>query len=246
MAMPRNQFNRDMDRYRNESFDREYDRNFDRSNYNSRTSLDQGRVNMGENEDYGRSRDYERDFGESSRDYGWDKRFDRSRRDYDRDFMRGRERDSDRGWFGGDMRQNDFGTRRMSDDNFRSTRWGADRNLERREFGRSDRGEHYGKGPKGWKRSDERIREEACEALWRDNEIDASEIDVQVKDGTLTLSGSVASRDLKRAAEHCVEDISGVDDVHNELRVKREGGILSSLRGGTEKDQKSQSRSNLS
>lgn len=272
--MPRNSSNRDMDRYRNESFDREFDRNFDRSNFSNRTSLDQGRVTMGQNDDrymdrdfdlrgsdYGRNRDYERDFGESSRDYGWDRNFDRSQRDFNsgygresnrnmnrdydrnfgRDFRRESGRDRDRGWFSGDMRQNDFGTRRMSDDNFRSTRWGGDQS-----FGGRQRGEHYGKGPKGWKRSDERIREEACEALWRDNEIDASDIDVQVKDGTLTLTGSVQSRDIKRAAEECVEHISGVDDVHNELRVKRESGNVSEIRNRGAQDQVGQSRTNLS
>lgn len=86
-------------------------------------------------------------------------------------------------------------------------------------YGEESRGGFFGKGPKGWKRSDERLREEVCEALYRDTAIDASEIDVTVAEGTVTLSGTVDSRKVKRAAEDCVENLIGVHDVRNELRV---------------------------
>ncbi len=97
----------------------------------------------------------------------------------------------------------------------------------------TERGGMYGKGPKGWRRSDERIREEVCEALSNDIHLDASEIDVKVESGTVTLSGTVTDRESKRAAESCVEHLSGVEDVHNEIRVQRQSGTLSSLNGGS-------------
>lgn len=85
----------------------------------------------------------------------------------------------------------------------------------------SSRESHFGKGPRGYKRSSERIKDEACEILARDFELDASDIEVDVKDEVITLSGEVSSRRDKRIAEILVENISGVHDVHNQLRIKR-------------------------
>jgi hypothetical protein len=83
---------------------------------------------------------------------------------------------------------------------------------------------HYiGRGPKGYKRSDDRIREEICDRMTEDPLLDASEIEVNVNDGEVTLSGSVMSRDQKRRAEDVAERISGVRDVTNQLRVTRNG-----------------------
>lgn len=90
-------------------------------------------------------------------------------------------------------------------------------------------GGFFGKGPKGWKRSDERIREDACEALYRDSEVDASDIDVSVKDNCIFLKGTVSSRQEKRAAERCVENLSGVEDVQNELRIVMKGFIQADI-----------------
>ncbi|MBX3230581.1 MAG: BON domain-containing protein [Labilithrix sp.] len=81
---------------------------------------------------------------------------------------------------------------------------------------------HRGKGPKGFKRSDERIREMVCEALADHHDIDASEIEVTVKDGEVTLSGTVGERHLKRVAEDVVDEVSGVVEVQNQIRVRRE------------------------
>jgi hypothetical protein len=79
----------------------------------------------------------------------------------------------------------------------------------------------FGKGPKGWKRSDERIREDVCESLARHPAIDASDMDVTVKDGIVTLKGTVESRFIKRRTEDVIDDVSGVEDIRNELQVKR-------------------------
>ena len=76
-----------------------------------------------------------------------------------------------------------------------------------------------GRGPKGYRRSDDRIREDACERLTQDDQLDASNIEVTVKDGEVTLSGSTNSREDKRRAEDIVDSVSGVRDVSNSLRV---------------------------
>ncbi|MEQ1503673.1 MAG: BON domain-containing protein, partial [Myxococcota bacterium] len=83
-----------------------------------------------------------------------------------------------------------------------------------------DRGLHTGKGPKGYRRSDDRIREEVCDALTRDPGVDASSIDVKVDNGEITLGGTVDDRHQKRMAETVVERVEGVKDVHNQIRVQ--------------------------
>jgi hypothetical protein len=81
---------------------------------------------------------------------------------------------------------------------------------------------HAGKGPKGWQRSDDRIREEVNEALARHPEIDATEIEVRVQGGEVTLTGTVQERRAKRLAEDIVERVFGVSDVQNQIKHKPE------------------------
>lgn len=78
---------------------------------------------------------------------------------------------------------------------------------------------YAGKGPKGWQRSDENIRERVCDTLERDPSVDASEIEVTVKEGMVTLSGKVDHRSVKRRAEDIIENLPGVKDVRNEISV---------------------------
>lgn len=80
-------------------------------------------------------------------------------------------------------------------------------------------GEHTGKGPKGYSRSDERIRDDVCEILTQHGAIDASNIEVKVKSGVVTLFGSVESRIVKCLAEEAIERLSGVRDIKNDLQV---------------------------
>ncbi len=87
------------------------------------------------------------------------------------------------------------------------------------EYGSPVKSSYYGRGPKGYRRSDERIREEASETLQRDPYIDASEIEVDVKDGVVTLRGHTEDRRQKRMAEDAIEHLSGVRDVRNELMI---------------------------
>ena len=89
--------------------------------------------------------------------------------------------------------------------------------------GMSGRQSFAGRGPQGYKRSDERITEDINEELTQDHELDASDVSVEVKDGEVTLKGSVPDRESKRRAEDLAESCSGVKDVLNQLRIKREG-----------------------
>jgi osmotically-inducible protein OsmY len=98
--------------------------------------------------------------------------------------------------------------------------WTGDEDAERRR--RMDES-HYGRGPKGYIRSDERIREDVSDRLTDDWLVDASDIDVTVHNGEVTLSGTVDSRQAKRRAEDCAERASGVRDVLNNLRVQQPG-----------------------
>lgn len=85
---------------------------------------------------------------------------------------------------------------------------------------------HRGKGPVGYTRSDERIREGVCEALTDDDSLDASHIEVTVRSGEVILAGTVEDRHSKRMAEDLVEGIPGVKDVQNQIKVqeRRERG----------------------
>jgi osmotically-inducible protein OsmY len=95
--------------------------------------------------------------------------------------------------------------------------WSVDEG--RTEF-RQQHHDKWGRGPKGYQRSDNRILEDVCDRLTY-SDVDASEIEVRVENGEVTLSGSVNDRADKRRAEDVAEDVSGVRDVHNNIRVHR-------------------------
>lgn len=80
--------------------------------------------------------------------------------------------------------------------------------------------DHRGKGPAGYTRSDERIREDVNDSLTEDWRVDARAIEIEVGNGEVTLNGTVPSRMQKRRAEDLVEDLSGVKHVQNNLRVR--------------------------
>ncbi len=80
--------------------------------------------------------------------------------------------------------------------------------------------EQKNRWPKSYKRSDERIKDDIHEELIRHGRIDASDVEVQVKDGEVSLTGQVASRHDKRIAEELAERVLGVHDVQNQLRVR--------------------------
>lgn len=87
-----------------------------------------------------------------------------------------------------------------------------------RDFARG--GPYSGVGPRSYRRSDKRIFDDVCERLSRHGHIDASEIEVKVENGEVTLDGHVPDRVTKRLAEYVSETVAGVHDVHNQLRIQ--------------------------
>ncbi len=79
---------------------------------------------------------------------------------------------------------------------------------------------YSGRGPKGYTRSDERILEDVCERLTRED-VDAGDVEVQVRQGKVTLSGTVGDRWSKHRIEDIADACSGVQDVRNDVSVSR-------------------------
>ncbi|QTD94536.1 BON domain-containing protein [Burkholderia anthina] len=81
----------------------------------------------------------------------------------------------------------------------------------------------YRRGPKGYTRSDERIREDVCEQLAHALDIDVSDVTVQVSEGRVELDGTVPARWMKHDVEDIADGCMGVRDVENRVRVRRDG-----------------------
>jgi osmotically-inducible protein OsmY len=88
-------------------------------------------------------------------------------------------------------------------------------------FGQRDlyNGPYTGRGPQGFQRQDDRIHEDVNDRLTWHGEVDATNIQVTVENGEVTLEGTVDDRRQKRLAEDIAEDVSGVKDIHNRLRI---------------------------
>lgn len=103
--------------------------------------------------------------------------------------------------------------------------------MRSQDYGLSDHNHNHrvyaGIGPKGYKRKDTSIRDEVCEILLWDPDVDASEIDVSVMDGHVLLNGFVDSRHAKKRAERVLEKVSGIQDIHNRLIIKKDLDINS-------------------
>ena len=104
--------------------------------------------------------------------------------------------------------------------------WFGDEDAERRRHMDQQR-EHRGRGPKNYRRSDERIKEDVNDRLSDDYYVDASDIEVAVSNTEVTLTGTVNSRADKRRAEDIADSVSGVTNVENRLRVKGRYGDYS-------------------
>jgi hypothetical protein len=85
-------------------------------------------------------------------------------------------------------------------------------------------GPHAGRGPRGYRRSDERIHGELCDRLTEAPDVDASDLEVEVREGRVTLSGTVPDRWMKHRAEDLAEAVMGVSEVENVVRVRRRDG----------------------
>jgi hypothetical protein len=77
------------------------------------------------------------------------------------------------------------------------------------------------RGPRGYRRSDERICHEINEGLAQQFDFDPSDLEVTVTGAEVTLRGTVRSRPEKFIAEEIATEASGVREVHNQIRVRR-------------------------
>ncbi len=164
-------------------------------------------------------------FDESwGRDPGWDRGWEPT--GYGRAGY-GRDRYGERVGYGNDRRNERGWWDRASDE---VSSWFGDDQAERRRQ-EDERAYHRGRGPRGYARSDERIREDVSDRLTDNPILDASEIDVTVGDGEVTLSGNVDSRYSKRLAEDITDEVSGVKHVQNNLRVRQSPQQRDSISG---------------
>jgi hypothetical protein len=200
---------------------------------------------MTNRDDY--SRDYGRNIGredddEGDYDYGRGARRDytpndRARHGREADYGRGVDRDDDygpgpgRGGYG-QGREGDYGRGPGRERGPSGERFGQGyRQPGSAQAGYGSRGSaaeawqvpgpHTGRGPQDYRRSDERIEEDVNERLTQHGQIDASDVSVSVRNGEVTLQGTVDSRQAKRMAEDVAESVSGVQDVHNHLRLRQ-------------------------
>lgn len=244
---PGQRWRRNEDRYRREAGSGEYENRFDDDRYEANRRNRELGYGRAQRDDYYAGRDYGRDRDRAENDQPvrhWHERDREMRAGHpyagtyggtgDSRYFTGTQgswavggSDSPRSYYGGGQRfgadyrphgydADDDGRRgfwdRASDE---VASWFGDEDAARR---RED--DHRGHGPKGYIRSDERIREDANDRLTEDWRVDASDVTVTVKDGEITLDGTVANREAKRRAEDVVDGITGVKHVQNNLRVQ--------------------------
>ena len=223
----------DYDDVRRNRYERDYDQPYNRSQsggyegyeepYYRGYGSEQRRYGYGRSGYYGepsrrghRGRPYGEPYG--AYDYGRYEYGDRTREPY---YQRGYEGEYREPYYrGGYGRGEGRGFIERAGDEIKS--WFGDEEAERRR--RADemrKGTYAGRGPRGYRRSDERIREDINDNLTDDWYVDASDIEVTVNNGMVTITGRVDNREEKRRAEDIAECVSGVSDVSNQLRVER-------------------------
>ncbi|HSX62694.1 MAG TPA: BON domain-containing protein [Tahibacter sp.] len=218
-----------------------------RQGYSSPRSSYQGGQRQGQrNYGYGPSQDYGRDLGPSyaRNEPAYGRQTGGAWRDYD---------DSGQGYVGGYGSDLGYGGQRERNTSYGQTGYGqrddslygggnrfaqggayaGDRYAQGANYGtgrESSYGRGYdelqnqrGRGPKNYMRSDERIKEDLSERLSDDPMIDAGDINVDVKNGVVTLSGSVDARHLKHRVEDIADNCGGVKDVENKLTIRKAG-----------------------
>jgi len=193
----RNQFQDDYNERNRDQFERELYARRNNQNYDQpRSYLQSNSWNRGDDRDFGSLRRgfdlNEFDRNQYNRDqYNRDQRFERENQSF-----------NDRGlqdsfWFGAAER-----ARRGEID-----------------YGHGDRDNHQGRGPRNYVRANERIRDDINDRLTDDPYVDASEIEVNVENGEVSLNGSIENRNQRHRAEIIAEQVSGVTHVQNNLRV---------------------------
>lgn len=96
-----------------------------------------------------------------------------------------------------------------------------------------ERGPYRGLAPKGYSRSDERIREDICDELTRRSDIDPSRLTVRVENGDVTIEGTVRDLETRRLVDEVASRSVGIKQVHNELRVEGAGNGSQARKNGT-------------
>lgn len=81
--------------------------------------------------------------------------------------------------------------------------------------------DHAGKGPRGYKRRDERILEDVCEVLKDHPDIDPTDLHVSVSEGVVHLSGSLRSDYEMQIIDQLVSHVSGSKNIINKV-IKNE------------------------
>src|SRR5687767_3397736 len=171
-------------------------------------------------------------YGQSGRSYGDSERGEGRRYGQDRDRYEGRGGWESRNRYEGRDRYecDDRGWWERLQCNVAS--WFVDEDDEsRRQMERP----HRGRGPKGYRPSDDRIKEDVNDRL-SEGYLDATEVDVSVSNGEVVLSGTVDGRADKLRAEAIAENVSGVLNVENRLRVRNRqqlGGTYGMSEGTT-------------
>jgi osmotically-inducible protein OsmY len=183
-----------------------YDRGYQglsRRDYENR----ENRLGASNYDNYGDRGRYEEDrYGNN---YG---RSDRNVRNYGRSDYR------DRNYGRGDTEERSWWDRTTDE----VSSWFGDEDAERRrERDRYIQGRYRGRGPRNYSRSDERIKEDINDRLSDDPFVDATDIEVTVNNGEVTLTGTVEHRSTKRRAEDLADAVSGVKNVENRLRVSQ-------------------------
>ena len=95
--------------------------------------------------------------------------------------------------------------------------------LPRAEMFEDSGGPYAGRAPKGYERSDERIREDICDELTRRPDIDPGRLSVSVAGGEVTLEGAVEDLGSRRLVDEIASRCIGVRQVHNRMRVEPAG-----------------------
>lgn len=75
------------------------------------------------------------------------------------------------------------------------------------------------RGPQGYRRSDERIREVLTDLITDDRMIDSRDLSIRVADGEVMIHGYVPDRTTEQRIYRIIEAVPGVKKVRNELKL---------------------------
>ncbi|MEX0877028.1 MAG: BON domain-containing protein [Phycisphaerales bacterium] len=88
----------------------------------------------------------------------------------------------------------------------------------------------FNNGPKNYKRSDDRIMEDICETICQIQDLDCSDVEVEVNDCEVTIKGQVSERWMKHQLEDIADETRGVKGIENQIRVQRANSSQSQQR----------------